>query len=223
MKYTGLSPPDAVPFVRVGTEWEVNTSPSFPPDHGSSLGNPSWRLEEVRDDPGKNRAGGGGIEGGCRGQPNTQPLTSQAKRHMPARLVTLSWGQDLFLLRTACPGGEAQSQMEPRGMGQLGSLLEKQQPLSWEGVGRQSCCCQRCPHPSPPTPSPGHRRLRAKDASNTLSLETHSVDTERLLRISNRTVSGAMRTALKWGTWSSVWPGCPDGQTGGPGPQKDRR
>ena len=108
-------------------------------------------------------------------------------------------------------GSEVNTHSWPRSQGPSGRL------------GRQSCCCQRCPHPSPPTPSPGHRRLRAKDASNTLSLETHSVDTERLLRISNRTVSGAMKTALNWGTWSSVWPGCPDGQTGGPGPQKDRR
>ena len=152
--------------VASGKEWK---SPSFPPDHGSRLGNLSWRLEEVRDDPGKSRAGGGGLEGGCRGQPDAQPLASQAKRHTPARLVALSWRQDLCLL-TACPGGEVRSQVEPRGKGQLGSLLEKQQPLSWEGVGRQSCCCQTCPHPSPPTPSPEHRRLRAKDASNTLSL-----------------------------------------------------
>ena len=33
-----------------------------------------------------------------------------------------------------------------------------------------------------------------------------------------------MKTALKWGTQSSVWPGCPDGHSGGPGPwKKDRR
>ena len=111
-----------MPLVHVGTEWAVNTSPSSPPNHGSRLGNPSWRLEEVRDDPGKSRAGGGGLEGGCRGQPDAQPLGSQAKRHMPARLVALSWGQELCLLRTAGPGGEAQSQMEPRKTGQLGSL-----------------------------------------------------------------------------------------------------
>lgn len=135
-----------MPLVHVGTEWAINASSSFPPDHRRRLGNPSWRLEEVRDDPGKTRAGGGGLEGCCRGWSDTQPLASQAKRHTPARSVALS------PIRTgppenSLPRRRRAKRMEPRGTGQLGSLLEKQQPLSREAVGRQSCAVRDVPTP----------------------------------------------------------------------------